>query len=536
MNLLELHDEQLVRETDLSRKLTLGGKTMAYPVYQVRLDQLFYNDRNDRISTWITQYKNDNENLSLENMNQEEYNAIVEKFIIDSNPGAIEKTKNNIALVNQREPGVVLSDGRIIDGNRRFTCLRLIHKEDPSVNYFETVILEPGAENNQKQIKMLELAIQHGEEQRVDYDLIDLAIGTYHDVVETELLTVQEYADSTNETVNDVRKRIETAKLIIEFLDFMNVPGQYHIAREMGVFSVFFELVPLLRKCDDQEAEELKKSVFSNVMMGSFKDHRKYIRNVKAMQETGFFSSYMKEQNKISQTIIKKKDEAGIKDKKTLQEFVSRNEDTTEDLQFSMDKALLNSKKEISKSRPAQIVNKSVSMLMDVDTKIIDKLSDSEKEKLKNQLNKLTSAVDLIKEEVADEDSLVEEKEDLTGKMLIGKRHTDEPFVYCENESHVITNLTFNLNFGLFRFNEKQQNELNYIVYFADEKFEELCPLTEITIRENELNKVSFTLNASASECKECYLIMKSTKDAYKEAQQIIPFKVNISFSIGFDF
>ena len=236
MNLFDIQDSSIISKTSLSRKLTIGGITKAYPVYRVRIDQLYYNDQNDRIATWITQYKNDVSNISFSELPREEYNKIIEKFIIDSNPTAIEKTKRNIALVNQREPGVVLADGRIIDGNRRYTCLRLLHEEDPSIDYFETVILDDSEENNQKQIKMLELAIQHGEEQRVDYNQIDMAIGAYHDIIETELLTIEEYSSSTNEPINDVKRRLATAQLIIEFLEFMTVPKQYHIAREMQVY------------------------------------------------------------------------------------------------------------------------------------------------------------------------------------------------------------------------------------------------------------------------------------------------------------
>ena len=65
MNLLEIYDDTIVAKTNLSRKLTLGGITKAYPVYKVRLDQLFYNDQNDRIATWITQYKNDTANTAF---------------------------------------------------------------------------------------------------------------------------------------------------------------------------------------------------------------------------------------------------------------------------------------------------------------------------------------------------------------------------------------------------------------------------------------------------------------------------------------
>lgn len=187
------------------------------------------------------------------------------------------KEQNNIALVNQREPGVVLCDGRIIDGNRRFTCLRLIHQDDPEVNYFETVILDQESGSNQKQIKMLELSIQHGEEQRVEYNLIDLTIGAYHDIVETKLLTIQEYAESTNETIAEVKKRLEIADLIQDFLEYMGMPKQYHTARELQIYSLFYEAIPLLKRCEDTaDKENLKTSIFNNVLMNSIADQKIY--------------------------------------------------------------------------------------------------------------------------------------------------------------------------------------------------------------------------------------------------------------------
>lgn len=539
MSLLEIYDESIVAKTTLSRKLTLGGVTKAYPVYKVRLDKLFYNDQNDRIATWITQYKNDTKNISFSDLSREEYNNIIEQFIIDSNPTAIEKTKNNIALVNQREPGVVLADGRIVDGNRRFTCLRLLNKEDESVQYFETVILDASAENDQKQIKMLELAIQHGEEQRVDYNMIDMAIGAYHDIVETELLTIDEYVSSTNIPINEVKRRLETAKLIIEFLEFMSVGKQYHIAREMQVYSVFYEMVPLVKRCDSEESKnELKRSVFSNTMMGSFADQRKYIRNVKAMMDSGLYSSYIKKQTKIANEIEEKKKERSITNKKELDEFVRENEDLAEDLQISMDRSLLQSKKQQTKSRPSQIVNKSLSMLMDIDTRIFDKLSEGEKEKLHSQLHKLTDAVSLIEEEVNSDGTVSqEEKQEEISKncLILAQRHIEEPYVYC-SETKPITNLSFSLSFSAFKYMENQSNEVDAIVYFVNETFENLCPLQEIHITSGEVSKINFSLNASASNLNECFLVVKSTKDSLYEAQQIIKFDIKIAFSVDFDF
>ena len=546
MNLFDIQDSSIISKTSLSRKLTIGGITKAYPVYRVRIDQLYYNDQNDRIATWITQYKNDIGNVSFKDLTREEYNKIIEKFIIDSNPTAIEKTKRNIALVNQREPGVVLADGRIIDGNRRYTCLRLLHEEDSSIDYFETVILDNSSESNQKQIKMLELAIQHGEEQRVDYNQIDMAIGAYHDIIETELLTLEEYSSSTNEPINDVKRRLATAQLIIEFLEFMNVPKQYHIAREMQVYTLFFELVPLLKRCDTASAqEELKRSVFSNTMMGSFADQRKYIRNVKAMMDSGLYSSYIRKQNKIAEQLEEKKTEADIHNKRDLEDFVKANEDTTEELQISMDRSLLQSKKAQTKSRPSQIVNKSLSMLMDIDTRIFDKLSDAEKDKLGSQLHKLTDAVSLIEEEVVRNDESIETQDNRRNsenadnsknEIAISPVNREFPYVFCASPKLIISNLSFSLLFGACKYMSSQQDDVACLIYIVDENNEILCPVQEVTVNVDSQIKVNFALNSGASSKKECFVVIKNKDDISNHAQSMTQLKIDISFAVDFDF
>lgn len=91
--------------TDISRKLTIGGITKTYPVYKIRLDMLFYNDQNDRIASWLSQYRAEHEGADPVAGQREEYNTIIENFVIQSNPTAIAKTKDNIREVDQRETG-----------------------------------------------------------------------------------------------------------------------------------------------------------------------------------------------------------------------------------------------------------------------------------------------------------------------------------------------------------------------------------------------------------------------------------------------
>ncbi|WP_051604792.1 hypothetical protein [Lachnobacterium bovis] len=179
MNLLKDGIEnESVQLTSQVVKLTVDGITSNYQVYRVRLDNLYFNDQNDRIATWISQYKAEYGEDSLSRDDLQHYNDVIQEFIEKSNPERIKQTQENIKLLNQQKYGVVLNDGRIIDGNRRYTCLRNLSKESDNFNYFETVVLEKDFEHSAKQIKMLELQIQIGSEERVDYDPID-RLGRY---------------------------------------------------------------------------------------------------------------------------------------------------------------------------------------------------------------------------------------------------------------------------------------------------------------------------------------------------------------------
>ena len=73
MNLLDEQYREFVQPTTLTKKLTLNGETKAYPIYRVRLELLYYNEQNDRIATWISQYKS--EHGGFQDLSQEAYNG-----------------------------------------------------------------------------------------------------------------------------------------------------------------------------------------------------------------------------------------------------------------------------------------------------------------------------------------------------------------------------------------------------------------------------------------------------------------------------
>lgn len=397
-SLLKITDTSLVEKTNMTRKVTYAGKTVVYPVYRVRLDLLYYNDQNDRIATWISSYESENGERSLSDLNEDVdsryiYNRVIEGFICESNYEAIVRTQNNIDIVGQREPGVTLADGRVVDGNRRFTCLRRIQREKAETVYFETVIMDMDILADRKQIKLLELAVQHGEEKKVDYDQIDFAIGTYRDIVQTKLLTVEEYAESTNEAIADVKKRIEIAELVCEFLEHIRLPEQYHIAREYQVYSLLVEMIPLLKKLDANGKKHLKNIAFNNIILRAIPDQRKFIRDIKGLIKNETYEGYFLEQSDLNDDILGKYNKFDITSKEDVDSFAEENQDIAETLQLSMEKALIRSRRQQLKSIPIENVSKSIALLSEIDTKLIDKMDLDEKENLKSEIEELSKLV-----------------------------------------------------------------------------------------------------------------------------------------------
>lgn len=402
MNLLkEGIEQQVVVKTTLTRKLTVDGLTKAYPVYKVRLDWLFYNDQNDRIATWISQYKAQHEGKIPDSTDRENYNNIIEQFIVESNSDAIRKTQNNIEMVDQREPGVVLADGRIIDGNRRFTCLRRLATKSDRFGYFETVILDRNIENSAKQIKMLELSIQHGEESKVDYNPVDRLVGIYNDIVSTQLLSIEEYAKSTNESENEVKKRVEVAKLMVEFLEFINAPEQFYIARDLQIYYPLEEVMKLVKKCrTEDEIEDLKITAFTNILMQTTGDMTRFIRHIKAIVGTEYQEEFFEDQKEIAAKVIDTLPEKGKVTATTIRETIRSKDEVVQELERSMEKTLTKVKKNETKNRPIQLAEKATTFLEGIDVNIFLKMNDSELRRLDRQLDKLQRIIDEIREKL----------------------------------------------------------------------------------------------------------------------------------------
>ncbi|SHN64600.1 hypothetical protein SAMN02745247_02823 [Butyrivibrio hungatei DSM 14810] len=522
-NLKDLVGTEVVKKTTLTKKITLGGKVQAYPIYKVRLDYLYYNDQNDRVGTWISRYCAENGMDSLASLKREEYNNIVEEFVYESNPDAIKKTQKNILRYGQREPGVTLIDGRIVDGNRRYTCLRRIGRESTDTQYFETVLIDVDAEADKKKIKLLELAIQHGEEKKVDYDLIDYAIGTYKDVYQTHLLTIEEYASSTEESVSEVQKRIDIARIIVEFMEYVRLPERYYIAREYQVYSVFDEMLPVLNKLSEEDKEQLKNIVFNNVLLQANRDQRKFIRDIKKLVSDNAYREYFDNQKDINNLIHEKFDAIEVTSKNDLDDFANNNAILKEKLRNSIEQSLQSSKEKKALLKPIENVTKSVSLMAEVDENTFGKMNTEEKEELLDGINRLSNVLDEYGAKLGTDDS---GQAIMLKPLKLAISNANNPAIICKNIFECISSESITVKLTAVKESVSQSDSCEVQLFFVDSSYKKVSTVQSETIYVGQESECTLTVSADVAE-EYVYLVIQLADNDKDEAIRIIPFELD---------
>lgn len=265
LSLIKLAKEGKLEKTGAKPKLPIkvdGVSSETLDVYKIPLDYLYYNDKNGRIATGISQYEG--ELHPANDQDDPNYNIFVEKLIEQDNTNALKRTTNSIKESGQQVYGYVLDDGRIVDGNRRFTALRDIHRTTGKTVYFEAVVL-PFSYNNSTErvkIKKLELAIQMGVEERQSYDPVDLAVDIYQTTGgEAPIMTQADYAADSHMRPTEVKKYYDGAVYMRKFLEFIGTSkNKYNILKESKVWSLFYEMGKSLSKNfgDDPESQVRK--------------------------------------------------------------------------------------------------------------------------------------------------------------------------------------------------------------------------------------------------------------------------------------
>jgi hypothetical protein len=270
LDLLKLAAAHQIEKTHHIKKLIISGiANDSWEVYRIPLEYLYYNDKNGRINTTYKQYQVENGVLQPE-VGDSRYNEIFEKFIYDSKPQALQETLHSIKNKTQQEPGVVLPDGRVIDGNRRFTALRMYQREDNIPKTFEAIILplDANSEIDEKKIKELELDLQLGREERVNYDPIDRIFDVFNTIEIEQIMTIEEYKKASGaRNTRGINRDLRLAHLILKFIEIVSPGGKpedkFYLARELKLDGPIEEIESTITKLKDKNKESITQAVLT---------------------------------------------------------------------------------------------------------------------------------------------------------------------------------------------------------------------------------------------------------------------------------
>lgn len=375
-----------------TKKLSIQGQTKTFDVYRVPIEYLIYNKKNGRIATYVSQFIDEGKEFPEDDINA--FNNIIEKYIEQSNPDALKKTKANIKIMSQTEPAVIMANGIVLDGNRRFTSLRQLSREGAGAefSYLEAVILESDA-YTEKDIKRLELNLQHAIESKVDYNPIDRLVDIYRDLIEEEVFTAPEYSRETQLSLTKVNEEIEIAKLMIEYLEYIKQPKKFYIARQQKIDGPIREIYKIIKskKVDDSQIDEIKEVLFLNVLSLDGDVSRK-IRELK----------FVFEDKKLSDALIDEVDEKEVFDdandffeSEATQKDVSETsilnlaEDIKNQVTNITERYVETKKLSTAKNKPIVILNKVDSLIKDIDKDSVLRLNEELRAEFDQILNSI---------------------------------------------------------------------------------------------------------------------------------------------------
>lgn len=391
-------DIDIIEQTQETKNLIIKGKSKLFPVMRIPLENLQYNKLNGRIATWISEYLS-NEGEFPED--SERANEIIEGFIESSNPDLLKKTKNNIELFDQQEAAVVLKNGIIVDGNRRFTALRQLSREGKgqNFNYIKAVLLD-SEEYTQKEIKTLELNLQHAKEERVDYNPIDRLVDIYRDLIAYDApFTAAEYAREIASTEKMVSQEMEVSQLMVDYLDYIGQPLMFHIARQQKIDGPLREAHRILKskKLEDDDREAARDVIFASIASLDGDVTRK-IRDMKnVVQDADMLGKVVKELDETLDNI-----DAHFREEKvvkTTQQTHTVNVPSEAKNKVIEVTSRYAERKKLSSAQKAPIesLKKSLDRINDIDSDAVVRMSSDDIEEFAELVNQIQERLDSFK-------------------------------------------------------------------------------------------------------------------------------------------
>lgn len=193
-------------------------------VYELDLNYLIFNQFNDRIAVEVK-----TDEAMSPGGEPPEYTDALEKKIMEYlwqlNIKKNQDTQDDLELRGQLEPGVVTSDGVIVNGNRRAMLLKRGNK-----TFFRAAILPDEFAGNIEWIRRLETQLQFNIDRQLEYE--PLAKYLKVKMLRESKVDFTEIAKMMKESEPEIKKWYGIMMLMDEYLETIGAPGVYTLLRK----------------------------------------------------------------------------------------------------------------------------------------------------------------------------------------------------------------------------------------------------------------------------------------------------------------
>ena len=262
----------------------------------------------------------------------------------------------------------------------------------------------------------------------------------------------------------------------------------------------------------------------------------------------------------LNAKIHSKFDQLDIRSREDLDRFAHDNEPITEELQLSLQRALLRSRKQQLKAKPSENVSKSISLLNEVDSRLFGKLDDVEKRNLRHELGELSSIVRDFSSLLSDGEAPLDTETQNTATLptaptslnnpssgvmtdtVYTERHKlyriapanpAIPYVLCTTAGKPITRRFVTMKFTAVALGESVEREAECKTYFVDDRGNAISDIREFSLRAGCETTANISMQLESANLKKCHLVIQERTNAADEVLQLIPFDLAIFSSFG---
>lgn len=198
---------------------------------------------------------------------------IIRRFLLEQNDAETKALTDDIKANGQLDPGIITSDGAVINGNRRMSILQTLYTDTGKERYAYLNVARLPRGVDAKDLWKIEAKLQFGRDFRLEYgpinELLKIRAGKLSGLSEKQISD----ALGGRYSPKGVEEKLRILKLIDSYLNSIGKPGEYKIIQEERIVEKFNSLhsnvvVPLAKGPHKPEVPKITQIAFGMIKGG----------------------------------------------------------------------------------------------------------------------------------------------------------------------------------------------------------------------------------------------------------------------------